>query len=128
MASTERFNWRTPNQLAELTRDRYRRVRELAETFIDELFLIKNMKATLPGIEVVGFSLPPEDPTKIISGTHLWRLTYRDGNGDVCVTSLRKFGGRSSADTFSSFEMRNSSTRIEWDMYGNKKVTMAELC
>lgn len=127
MASTERFNWRTPNQLAELTRDRYRNVRALAEAFIDELFLIKNMKATLPGIEVVGVS-QPEDPTKVISGTHLWRLTYRDGKGDVCVTSLRKFGGRPSADTFSSFEMRNSSMRIEWDMYGNKKVIMTELC
>lgn len=112
----------TPNHRAEIARKHFQEARALAEAFLDELFVITKMKGIPPGIEVIDI-IQPADATKDIGVPHLWQLTYRNGDGEVCTTSLREYGGKESVDAFVSFEMRDSTTPIEWNTYGERTIT-----
>jgi len=124
MAVPERRINQTPNQQAERTLESFRTVRNLANAFELQLtYLALGYKPK--GIEVVSFILP-DYPRMDTGEPQLWQLTYRNTTGDVCTTSLRKYGGRGPSDSFVSFAMQDRTTRIEWNMYGDKALTVLE--
>lgn len=121
MARLERQFGLTPNQKAERIRKNFQEVRALADAF--ELQLTYMSLGFIPKeLKVVNMILPDE-PRRDTGVPQLWQLTYRNEAGDICTTSLRKYGGKGPADRFVSFEMRDSSTGIEWDMYGERTIT-----
>ena len=121
MARIERQFGLTPNQKAERTREDFQRVRDLASAF--ELQLTYIALGFIPKeLKVVNMILPDE-PKRDTGVPQLWQLTYRNEAGDVCTTSLRKYGGKGPEDRLVSFEMRDSSTRMQWDRYGERTIT-----
>lgn len=121
MTRIERQFGLTPNQQAEIARRNFQKVRALADAFELQLTYI-SLGFTPKELEVVNIILPDE-PRRDTGVPQLWQLTYRNEAGDVCTTSLRKYGGKGPEDRLVSFEMQDSSTRIQWDRYGERTIT-----